>query len=140
MNILGLISQLIGIKTLANTDYAGSQTDRRFTTGLNTFYENHLISWKSKKQTVVSRSSAEAEYRAMAQGICEILWLRSIFNELGFMETNSSQLFCDNKSAIMFALDSVLHKRSKHIEVDINFIQEKVRSGIIISSFVPSSE
>ena len=77
-----------------------------------------------------------------------VLWHREyvkffdfdLFNELGFMETNSSQLFCDNKSAIMFALDSVLHKRSKHIEVDINFIQENVRSGIIISSFVPSSE
>jgi hypothetical protein len=46
----------------------------------------------------------------MAQGTCEILWLRSICNELGFMETDSSQLFCDNKSAIMLASDSVLHE------------------------------
>jgi hypothetical protein len=56
---------------------------------------------KVRSRAVVSRSSAEAEYRAMAQGTCEILWLRSICNELGFMETDSSQLFCDNKSAIM---------------------------------------
>uniref|UniRef100_A0A2N9F1J4 non-specific serine/threonine protein kinase n=1 Tax=Fagus sylvatica TaxID=28930 RepID=A0A2N9F1J4_FAGSY len=129
-----------GLSCFTDADYAGSQTDRRSTTGLSTFYGNHLISWKSKKQTVVSRSSAEAEYRAMAQGTCEILWLRSICNELGFMETDSSQLFCDNKSAIMLASDSVLHERSKHIEVDIHFIREKVRSGIIIPSFVPSSE
>jgi hypothetical protein len=56
------------------------------------------------------------------------------------METNSSQLFCDNKSAIMLASNSILHERSKHKEVDIYFIWEKVRSGIIIPSFVPSSE
>ena len=113
---------------------------RRSTTGLNTFYGNHLISWRSKKQAVVLRSSAEAEYRAMAQGTCEILWIRSILNELGFTEKGSSQLFCDNKSAIMLASNSVLHERSKHIEVDIHFISKKVWSGIIIPSFVPSSE
>ena len=133
-------------------DYLGAMGDSSSTSPMSlshhapaqcitsTFYGNHLISWKSKKQTVVSRSSAEAEYRAMAQGTCEILWLRSICNELGFMETDLSQLFCDNKSAIMLASDSVLHERSKHIEVDIHFIREKVRSGIIIPSFVPSSE
>jgi hypothetical protein len=129
-----------GLSCFTDADYAGSQTDRRSTTGLSTFYGNHLISWKSKKQAVVSRSSAEAEYRAMAQGTCEILWLRSICNELGFMETDSSQLFCDNKSAIILASNSVLHERSKHIEVDIHFIREKVRSGIITPSFIASSE
>uniref|UniRef100_A0A2N9F8S9 Reverse transcriptase Ty1/copia-type domain-containing protein n=1 Tax=Fagus sylvatica TaxID=28930 RepID=A0A2N9F8S9_FAGSY len=128
------------LSCFTDADYAGSQTDRRFNTGLSTFYGNHLISWKSKKQATISRSSAEAEYRAMAQATCEILWLRSICNELGFMETDSSQLFCDNKSAIILASDSVLHERSKHIEVDIHFIREKVRSGIIIPFFVPSSE
>ena len=76
----------------------------------------------------------------MAQGTCEILWLRSILNELSFTEKDSSQLFCDNKSAIILASDSVLHERSKHIEVDIHFIQEKIQSGIIIPSFIPSSD
>uniref|UniRef100_A0A2N9HH43 Integrase catalytic domain-containing protein n=1 Tax=Fagus sylvatica TaxID=28930 RepID=A0A2N9HH43_FAGSY len=89
-----------GLSCFTDADYAGSQTDRRSITGLSTFYGNHLISWKSKKQAVVSRSSAEVEYRAMAQGTCEILWLPSILNELGFTEKDSSQLFCDNKSAI----------------------------------------
>ena len=76
----------------------------------------------------------------MAQGTCEILWLRSILNELGFTEKDSSQLFCDNKPAIMLASDSVLHERSKHIEVDIHFIREKIRSSIIVPSFIPSSD
>lgn len=89
---------------------------------------------------MVSRSSAEAEYRATAQGICEILWLRSLSEELGLKETQSSDLFCDNKSAIMLASESVLRERTKHIEVDIHFIREKVRLGIVTPSFVPSSE
>ncbi|GMP87814.1 hypothetical protein CsSME_00040035 [Camellia sinensis var. sinensis] len=76
----------------------------------------------------------------MAHGICELLWLWSILTELGFEENNSSKLFCDNKSTILLASDSLLHKRTKHIEVDIHFIREKVRVGIVCPSFVPSSD
>ena len=76
----------------------------------------------------------------MTQGTYEILWIQSILNEFGFTEKGSFELFCDNKSAIMLASNFVLHERSKHIEVDIHFISKKVWSGIIIPSFVPSSE
>ena len=132
--------QQTGVSCFTDADYAGSKSDRRSTSGFCTFYGKHLISWKSKKQAVVSRSSAEAEYRAMAQGTCELLWLRSLLQELGFPVTEPSTLFCDNTSAIMLASDSVLHERTKHIEVDIHFIREKVRSGVITPCFVPSSE
>ena len=64
----------------------------------------------------------------MAQGSCELLWLYSLLDELGFPIVESSTLFCDNKSATMLSSDSVLHERFKHIEVDIHFIWEKVRS------------
>ncbi|GFZ20884.1 hypothetical protein Acr_29g0000460 [Actinidia rufa] len=128
-----------GLSCFTDADYAGSKSDRRSTSSFCTFHGSHLISWKSKKQAVVSRSSAEAEYRAMAQGTSEIIWLRSLLTELGFSVTDSSYLFCDNKSAIMLSSDSVLHERTKHIEVDIHFIRKKVRSGVITPSFVPSS-
>ncbi|XP_059627363.1 uncharacterized mitochondrial protein AtMg00810-like [Cornus florida] len=105
-----------GLSCFTDADYAGCKTDRRPTSDFCTFYGNHLISWKSKKQTVVSRSCAEAEYRATAQGTCELLWLQSILGELGLVEKGSSRLFCDNKSVIMLASDSVLHERLKHIE------------------------
>jgi len=85
--------------------------------------------WKTKKQAVVSRSSAEAEYRAMAHGTCELIWIRSLLMELGFPVAESSALHCDNKSVIMLASDSVLHKRSKHIEVDIHFLRKKRALG-----------
>ncbi|GMP55072.1 hypothetical protein CsSME_00020002 [Camellia sinensis var. sinensis] len=94
-----------GLTYFTDADYAGSKMDRRSTLGLCTFYSDHLISWK------------KAEYRAMAQGTCEILWLCSILVELGFEETAHASLFCDNKSAIMLSSNFVIHKRTKHIEM-----------------------
>ncbi|CAL5327838.1 unnamed protein product [Camellia sinensis] len=116
-------------KVLGIEYYAGSKTNRRSTSGFYTFYGDHLISWKSKKQAVVSRSSAEAEYPAMAHGTCEILWIHFILAELGFEETVPSSLFCDNKSTIMLSSNSVLHERTKHIEIDIYFIRERFGPG-----------
>ena len=76
----------------------------------------------------------------MAQDACELLWLRSLLSELGFAVTESSTLFCDNKYVIMLSTVSVVHKRTKHVEVDIHFIREKVRFCVIVPSFIPSSD
>ena len=73
----------------------------------------------------MSCSSAEVEYRAMAQGTCELLWLRSFITDLDFSMTTPSTLFYDNKSAIMLAFDSILHKRAKRIEVDVHFMESR---------------
>ncbi|GFY89235.1 hypothetical protein Acr_06g0011750 [Actinidia rufa] len=135
-----LLKNSVEFLAFIDADYAGSKTDRRSTSGFYTFCGTHLLSWKSKKQAVVSRSSVKAEYRAMVQGTCELMWLRSLLTELGFPAAGTSTLFYDNKFAIMLASDSVLHERTKHIELDVHFIREKVRSEIITPHFVPSSE
>ncbi|GFS31444.1 hypothetical protein Acr_00g0017370 [Actinidia rufa] len=72
-------------------------------------------------------------------GTSKIIWLRSLLTELGFSVTDSSYLFCDNKTAIILSSDSFLHERTKHIEVDIHFIRKKVRLEVITLNFVPSS-
>ena len=87
----------------------------------------------------MSRSSAESEYHALAQGTSELLRFRSLLTELDFSVTDSSALFCDNKFDIFLSSDSVLHEKTKHIEVDIHFIREKIRYGVITPSFVPFS-
>lgn len=89
------------------------------------------MTWKSKKQSVVARSSAEAEFRAMAQGICELLWLKIILEDLRIKSDAPMRLYCDNKSAISIAHNPVQHDRTKHIEVDRYFIKEKLDSGLI---------
>ena len=67
---------------------------------------------------MTARSSAEAEYRAMAQGICELLWLRKLMEELKLSETNDLSLFYDNKAAIDIVHNLVQHDRTKYIEID----------------------
>ena len=94
------------------------------------------MTWKSKKQSVVARSSAEVELRAMAQGICELLWLKIIFEDLKVKWDETMRLYCDNKSAISIAHNLVQHDRTKHIEVDRHFIKEKLDNGLICTPYV----
>ena len=112
-------------------DWAGCPTSRRSTSGYCVFLGGNLIAWKSKKQHVVSRSSAEAKYRAMAHVTSELLWLRMLLSEIGLSTSEPSILYCDNQSAIHIVNNPVFHERTKHIEVDCHFIREKVQKGEI---------
>ncbi|BBG96553.1 Seven transmembrane MLO family protein [Prunus dulcis] len=78
----------------SDADWAGCTVDRKSTTGYCTFVGGNLVTWKSKKQNVIARSSAEAEYRAMASLTCELIWLRSLLNDLGFIDPEPMTLFC----------------------------------------------
>ena len=128
------------IEGYTDADWAGNIMDRKSTSGYFTFVGGNLVTWRSKKQNVVALSSAEAEFRGMVKGICELLWLRKMINELELGTENEMKLYCDNKAAIDISHNPVQHDRTKHIEVDRHFIKEKLDSHVISLPFVRSTE
>ena len=120
-------------------NWAGDPVDRCSTTCYCFFLGSSLISWRSKKQTVVSRSSTEAEYCALADTTQELLWLRWLLKDMGVLHSTATSLHCDNRSAIQIAHNDVFHDRTKHIEIDCHFIRQHVNSGIIQLQFVSST-
>lgn len=98
----------------------------------------NLISRSSKKQSLVARSSAEADYRSMAHTTAEILWIQSHLQELRipFM---TPMLICDNMSAVLLSHNHVLHARTKHMELDIHFVRERVVSKSLVVQHIPGT-
>ncbi|KAI3521421.1 hypothetical protein L1887_10887 [Cichorium endivia] len=115
----------------ADADWAKCVNSRRSVTGYCLFLGNSLISWKSKKQSTISRSSTESEYRALATVTCEVLWLLKLMRDLGLKYKVPVSLYCDNQSAILLSLNPVLHERTKHIEIDVHLVRDKVSEGVI---------
>ena len=106
----------------ADADWAGDVNDSRSTTGYCVLMGGNLISWKSKKQTVVA-GIVQKQYRAMANAKCELLWLKHLLQELKFSEIWPMELVCDNQSALYLSSNPIFHERTKHIEVNCHFIR-----------------
>ncbi|XP_028077925.1 uncharacterized protein LOC114279843 [Camellia sinensis] len=127
------------LHAFSDSDWAGSVHDRRSTTGYCVFLGPNLISWSAKKQPTVSRSSTEAEYRALAQAAAELSWLQMVLTDLHIAHP-CPLLWCDNLSAISLSSNPVFHSRSKHIAVDYHYIRERVASKQIFVKHVASSD
>ena len=94
------------------------------------------MNW-SKKQDVVSRSTAEAEYRVMTHITCDMIWLKNLMMEIGFTQPRPMLMHCDNQSAIYIAQNLVFHERTNHIEVDYHLVRDAWTKKVVSLPFTP---
>ena len=104
------------------------------------FFGNSLISWKSKKQSTVSLSSVEAEYRSIRRLVAELAWLSRLLHELTITDVTPIPVKCNSKAAIYIAHNPVFHERTKHIELDCHFVQEKLLADLISLSHISTKQ
>lgn len=125
-------SERLSLVGYADANWGLDFDNRRSTTGFCVYYGHTPISWCSKKQQVVSRSTSEAEYRSLAAATSDVAWLTSLLTELKLSSVDSLTVWCDNSGTVAVAANPVLHSKFKHVELDLFFVREKVASGELV--------
>ena len=120
------MKELIGY---TDSDFAGSLDDQKSTSGYVFHLGSGVIAWASKKQPIVTLSSAEAEYVATTSAACQALWLRRVLDGLKQKQQGSTTIYCDNTSMITLSKNSLFHQKGKHIYTRYHFIRELVSNG-----------
>jgi hypothetical protein len=122
-----------------DVEWASCPDTHRSMSGYTVFLGDNLVSWSAKRQTVVSRSSAEVKYRVVANGVAEATWLHQLLHELQTPPSRYTLVYCDNISAVYLSTNPVQHQHIKHVEIDLYFVREKVVIGQVCVLHVPTT-
>ena len=130
----------IKLTGFTDADWACDIDDMKSTGAYCIYLGNNLISWSFKKQSIVTRSSVESECRALVSASAEITWLQSLFKKLKIECVSMPTIWCDNISATELVKNLVYHSRTKHIELDMHFIRDKVLARELEINYIPREE
>ncbi|XP_022888908.1 uncharacterized protein LOC111404314 [Olea europaea var. sylvestris] len=119
------------IRAFSDADWGACLDTRKSVTGYCVFLGDSQVSWKAKKQTTISRFSAEAEYRALASTTSELIWISQLLQDFHISSSAPALIFCDNQAAIHIASNPIFHERTKHIEIDCHFIRDRINDGFV---------
>ena len=131
---------MLSLDAYADSDFVGSLVDHSSTTGYRTFLVENLITRRSKKQEVVSRSSTKAEFGALAHGLTEVVWIKELLKDLKIMIEDPDRIFCNNRKAISVVHNPVQRDQMKHVNICRHWIRETSESHKISTPYIGSSE
>jgi hypothetical protein len=130
-------SSSFALHGFTDADWVGSG---KSTGGYLVFFGQMPISWKSGKQRAVARSFTEVEYKVLANGTAEVIWLQCLLTNLQIASVSAPIIWCDNLGATYLSANPVFHASTKHVEVDYHFFRDRVAKKEIQICFISSQD
>ena len=124
----------------SDADWGGDCNDYKSTSGYLFMIGGTVVTWKSKKQSAVALSTAEAEYMALSSTAQEAVWLRELTSDLGNPQRQPTLIMEDNQSAISMAKNPQFHGRTKHINIKYHFVRKQVNDNNICLEYCPTED
>ena len=128
------------LSAYSDADWAGDLNDHKSSSGYISMLSGGAVSWKSRKQTCVALSTAEAEYVALANAAQEVIWMRQLMENLECKQSEPTVVYEDNQAAICIAQNPQHHNKTKHIDIKYHFVREKVADSTIQLKYCPTNE
>jgi hypothetical protein len=136
----GFQAKSLILNAYSDADWARDLDTRRSTTGFGIFLGNTCISWKSKLQPTVAKSTTEAEYMAISDTCDELLYLKHIATDMGIDVSAAITIKEDNQGCIAISKNNIINSRTKHIDIKYHAIREQINNKVINVQYVKSGE